>query len=68
MSKKLLNKEFAKRSCPACKTYSFNLKDDAYMNKFDCCYRCYIKYIQGTVDGEKRWKEGWRPPINQEKN
>ena len=68
ISKKLLNREYAKRSCPVCKEYSFNLKDDAYMSKFDCCYKCYIKFIQGTPEGAERWLAGWRPEKLQEKN
>ena len=66
MSKKLLNRELAKRSCPVCKTYSFNLKDDAYMSKFECCFNCYIKHIQGTPDGEEKWQRRKTKP--QEKN
>ena len=34
------------RICPKCGEYSFSIDDDLYMNKFDCCYRCYIKYIE----------------------
>ena len=68
ISKKLLNKERVKRSCPVCKEYSFSLKDDAYMSKFECCYKCYIEYIQGIVDGEEKWLAGWRPKRLQEKN
>ena len=38
VSKKLLtNKE--DRTCPACFVYSFEQKDDVYMNKYDCCHR-----------------------------
>ena len=66
MSKKLLNRELARRSCPVCKTYSFNLKDDAYMSKFECCFKCYIKHIQGTPEGEERWQR--RKIKLQEKN
>jgi len=51
ISKKLLtNKE--DRTCPACFVYSFDQKDDVYMNKFDCCYRCYLKFVEGK---EERW-------------
>jgi phage FluMu gp28-like protein len=57
ISKKLLNKE-SKRTCPVCETYSFDMKDDIYMNKFECCYKCYIQYVEGR---EQRWKTGWRP-------
>ena len=46
------------RSCPVCGVYSFSSKDDLYMNKFECCFKCYIQYVEGR---EKRWKTGWRP-------
>lgn len=57
ISRKLLNKE-SKRTCPVCETYSFEKKDDIYMNKFECCFNCYIQYVEGR---EERWKTGWRP-------
>ncbi len=57
ISKKLLSKESI-RSCTVCSTYSFSLKDDVYMNKFECCEVCFIKYVEGR---EERWKSGWRP-------
>ena len=51
VSKKLLtNKE--DRTCPACFVYSFEQKDDVYMNKYDCCHRCYLKFVEGK---EERW-------------
>ena len=59
VSKKLLKPEDgATRVCPVCKKYSFSQKDDLYMNKFECCWSCYIDYVQ---DREERWNEGWRP-------
>lgn len=57
ISKKLLTKE-TKRTCPVCSTYSFELKDDLYMNRFECCHKCYIQWVEGR---EERWKTGWRP-------
>jgi hypothetical protein len=57
ISKKLLNKE-TNRTCPVCSIYSFSLEDDVYMNKFQCCKKCYILYVE---DREERWKSGWRP-------
>ncbi len=57
ISKKLFNKESG-RSCPVCNVYSFKSNDDVYMMKFDCCFKCYVKWVEGR---EKRWKEGWRP-------
>ena len=58
MSRKLLNRETTKRSCPVCGAYSFKIRDDVFMNKFDCCYKCYIQWVDGRED---RWKTGWRP-------
>tara|TARA_Y100000114_G_scaffold157091_1_gene187040 strand:+ start:5862 stop:6233 length:372 start_codon:yes stop_codon:yes gene_type:complete len=46
------------RICPVCSSYSFSSRDDLYMTKFDCCFDCYIQYVQGR---EERWKSGWRP-------
>ena len=57
ISKKLLNRE-TERNCSVCGVYSFDTKDDVYMNKFVCCYKCYIQYVDGR---EERWKTGWRP-------
>jgi len=53
-----LLKEESKRSCPVCNIYSFKSKDDVYMTKFDCCFNCYIQWVE---DREERWKKGWRP-------
>lgn len=57
ISKELLNRE-SKRSCPVCNTYSFKSRDDLYMTKFECCFNCYIQWVEGR---EERWKNGWRP-------
>ncbi len=51
VSKKLLTKD-EDRVCPACFEYSFDLKDDLYMNKHDCCWKCYIHFVK---DREQRW-------------
>ena len=55
--KKLLSKK-SNRTCPTCSTYSFKSQDDVYMSKYDCCYRCFIQYVDGR---EERWQSGWRP-------
>ena len=57
VSKKLLNKK-EDRTCPVCGVYSFSPKDDVYMTKYECCYGCYIQYIELR---EERWLNGWRP-------
>ena len=46
------------RTCPVCGVLSFNIKDDLYMNKFDCCFECFVKYVDGRIT---RWLSGWRP-------
>ena len=58
MSKKLLTRESIRRDCPVCKTFSFDLKDSYYMNKYSCCFGCYIQWVEGR---EERWETGWRP-------
>jgi len=57
ISKKLFSKD-SNRNCPVCHAYSFDSRDDVYMTKFDCCYKCYIQFVEGR---EARWSEGWRP-------
>ena len=54
--KKLINKN--NKNCIVCEKYSFDKKDDIYLNKFSTCYKCYIKHIE---DREERWLSGWRP-------
>ena len=61
VNKKLLNRE-KNRKCDVCKTYSFNIKDDFYFNKYECCSECYLKYVEFR---EERWKKGWRPNENE---
>jgi len=58
ISKKLLNRD-NNRICPVCDIYSFEIRDDIYMNKFDCCFKCYIQWV---IDREERWESDWRPP------
>tara|TARA_R110001606_G_scaffold86144_5_gene194961 strand:- start:1165 stop:1533 length:369 start_codon:yes stop_codon:yes gene_type:complete len=59
ISKELLSKE-TERSCPVCSTYSFKSVDDLYMTKFECCFDCYIKFVEGRLE---RWNTGWRPKL-----
>ena len=57
LSEKLINKQ-SERTCPVCGIYSFSKKDDLYMNRFECCFECYITFVE---DREERWESGWRP-------
>jgi len=63
VSQKLLNRE-TNRTCPVCSEYSFDPKDDVYMNKFKCCFPCYIQHVE---DREERWGSGWRPDSGDKK-
>ena len=45
-------------NCPVCGSYLNSSRDDLYLLKFQCCFDCYIKYVDGR---EERWKTGWRP-------
>jgi len=52
LSKKLIKD--SQRVCLKCNEYSFESKDDVYMNKYRCCYKCYIKYVEG-IGREEAW-------------
>ena len=56
--KKRPDRQKEDRSCPVCKTYSFSRRDDLYMNRFKCCYDCYVDFIEYR---EEAWKSGERP-------
>ena len=58
VSKNLITRK-NKRKCPTCGAFSFEIRDDLYMNKFDCCFKCYIQWVENR---EERWLKGWRPP------
>ena len=62
MDKKLLTRD-NKSVCHVCDEYSFSVRDDVYFNKWDCCYGCYIRWVEGRED---RWMEGWRPEVEVE--
>ena len=53
VSRKLFNKNNS-RNCPICEEYSFYAQDDLYMLKYDCCYKCFIKHVEGR---EEKWEE-----------
>lgn len=57
MPNKLINISKS-RTCPVCSVYSFNSKDNFYLNRYDCCNSCYIQWVEGR---EERWLKGWRP-------
>jgi|TARA_R110000824_G_scaffold137423_2_gene301530 hypothetical protein len=61
------NRDTVSRTCPVCKTYSFSIKDDLYMNRFQCCYECHVKYMPNPFY-EKKWLSGWRPDILNKKD
>ena len=52
------SKQKQDRTCPVCKTYSFSRRDDLYMNRFECCYECYVDFIEFR---ESAWENGERP-------
>ena len=60
VSKKLLNRE-PLLHCSICEAFPKKTMDNVYLVKFDCCSKCYIKYVQGR---EERWLGGWRPNEN----
>lgn len=61
IAKKLINKN-VERHCEYCDCYSFNRDESVYLTKYGTCYKCYIQYV---MDREERWKNGWRPKMEQ---
>ena len=57
VSKKLFNRDSLQR-CPVCSSSMKKTVDDVCLLKFECCYKCYIQYVE---DREERWSRGWRP-------
>ena len=55
---KKLIKERKRKHCCTCSGKIKNLDDDACYTKYQTCFTCYIKYIEGR---EERWLKGWRP-------
>tara|TARA_Y100001938_G_C7843527_1_gene307286 strand:- start:108 stop:518 length:411 start_codon:yes stop_codon:yes gene_type:complete len=56
--KKRSQNQKTNRTCPVCKTYSFSSKDDLYMNRYECCYRCFVDFVASRED---EWRSGKRP-------
>lgn len=63
VSKKLLNRESI-QSCSVCGEYPKKSMDNVCLVKFECCEKCYYKYVQQRED---RWLKGWRPNENNQK-
>ena len=57
VSKKLFNRD-SLQHCSVCSSFPKKTSDDVCLLKYDCCYKCYIQYIE---DREERWEKGWRP-------
>ena len=57
ITRKLFSRE-RKLNCSVCQNKIKTLNDNVYITKFDCCEKCYVKYVEGRED---RWLEGWRP-------
>jgi predicted transglutaminase-like protease len=62
VSKKLFNRDSLQR-CMVCSSSMKKTADDVCFLKYECCYNCYIQYVEGR---EERWEKGWRP--NNENN
>jgi hypothetical protein len=58
INKKLLTRESMILNCSVCTKRLKTARDDIYYNKFECCQRCYIEYVEHR---EERWLDGWRP-------
>jgi hypothetical protein len=50
LPKKLINKN-NNSICSICNKYSFEKRDDLYINKFKACYRCYLCKLEDKKNG-----------------
>jgi hypothetical protein len=57
VNKKLLTREII-NICSVCEKRAKTAKDDVCINKFQCCEKCFIEFVEGR---EQRWLQGWRP-------
>jgi len=53
IAKKLITKDRIERTCPMCKTFSFDIRDDVHMLKHGCCLNCFILHIEGKEKNGK---------------
>jgi len=55
---KRVRKPIFSRECKVCSKSKVKKKHDIYFIKFDCCFDCYVQWVEHR---EERWKSGWRP-------
>lgn len=62
----IINKLFitSSRTCDICKTNFCGYYDEMYLNKFGCCYKCYIMYCEGRED---KWETRKRQLLQKNK-
>ena len=53
LKEKLINKRNFK-NCSLCGQQAYKAEDDLYINKYDCCSKCYIIHIEGR---ETKWQK-----------
>ena len=46
IKEKLINKKNFE-NCSLCGEQAYKTEDDLYMNKYNCCFKCFIKHIEG---------------------
>ena len=55
-----LSKRESLKFCNVCSIKLSSTKDDIANIKYNCCYSCYIKWVEHR---EERWDSGWRTVI-----
>lgn len=54
----------SKRLCFICDKNFFGYFDELYLNKFECCFKCYVQYVEGRED---KWETRKKALINSKK-
>jgi len=52
LKEKLVNRSSFK-SCSLCGEQAYKTNDELYMTKFNTCFKCFVKYIEGR---ETKWQ------------
>jgi hypothetical protein len=49
-------------SCPVCQTLMRSKDDESAWESFSCCHKCSLAW---AASQKEKWKNGWRPTIEQ---
>lgn len=51
--------------CPICSGLMKGNKSTYSFYSYNCCYDCVIFWLEDRPEAIKRWKDGWRPSVEE---